>query len=151
MAPPNPDFQKTVLNIFQKAPFVQHLGIRLFEVERGRCSTGLELSDIHLQQDGFVHAGVLATLADHTAGGAGATLVAKDEAVLSVEFKINLLRPAVGKTLRCTAQVLKAGKRLTVVESEVFVAVDETEKLVAKAVVTLAIVQKIPAEGEKKE
>jgi uncharacterized protein (TIGR00369 family) len=85
-----------------------------------------------------VHAGVQATVADHTAGGAAGTVARPGDLVLSVEFKINLLRPAVGDRLRCRATVLRQGKTITVAESEVFAASDGQEKLVAKATVTLA-------------
>ena len=66
-----------------------------------------------------MHAGVQATMADHTAGGAAATMIEPDHIVLTVEFKINLLRAAKGERLTCHSQVLKPGSRLIVVESEV--------------------------------
>lgn len=73
-------------------------------------------------------------MADHTAGSAASTLIQPGQYVLTVEFKINLLRPAAGAKLRCKAQVLKPGKTLSIVESEVF-----TNKLVSKATLTLAV------------
>ena len=104
-------------------------------------TTNLIARPEHLQQDGFFHAGVQATLADHTAGAAAATLMAPGEIVLTAEFKINLLRPAQGERLRGRADVLRAGKTLTIVESSVFAQNDHQEKLVAKAMVTLALVR----------
>ncbi len=127
--------------IFSAAPFTRDLGIRLESVAPGECHTSLLLTERHLQQDGFVHAGVQATLADTTAGAAGATLIEPGQYVLSAEFKINLLRPATGSQLTCTAKVLKAGSTLTVVESEVFCGSAEASRLVSKATVTLAIVK----------
>jgi len=94
-----------------------------------------------------VHAGVLATVADHTAGAAGSTLLAADEYVLTAEFKINLLRAARGERLVCRAQVLKPGRILTVVESEVFSVTDEAPTLVAKASVTLAVLKTSKSKG----
>src|SRR5512140_2296089 len=105
--------------IFRNAPFAADLGIELVRLAPGECETTLRLAPKHLQQDGFVHAGVQATLADHTGGGAGATLIPEGKIVLSIEFKINLLRPAKGDSLRCRAKVLKAGRQISVVESEV--------------------------------
>jgi len=87
-----------------------------------------------------MHAGVMATLADHTAGGAGATLIKPEEIVLTVEFKINLLRPAKGERLRAKSTVLKPGRTLSIVESSVYSWEAGEEKLSAKAMVTLAIV-----------
>ena len=71
----NPDFAAEVERVFSSAPFVRDLGFELLSFEPGRCSTSLELREKHLQQDGYVHAGVQSTLADHTAGTAGATLL----------------------------------------------------------------------------
>jgi uncharacterized protein (TIGR00369 family) len=133
-----------VERIFSAAPFTVDLGIRLDSVEPGECRTSLSLTERHLQQDGFVHAGVQATLADTTAGAAGATLIRPDQYVLTAEFKISLLRAAKGSRLTCIAKVLKAGSTLTVVESEVFCGTAEASRLVSKATVTLAIVNPRP-------
>ncbi len=128
--------------IFSAAPFVASLGIRLVSLGPGECETRLEIGPSHLQQDGFVHAGVQATMADHTAGGAAATLTGPGEIVLTAEFKINLLRAARGRTLRCRSKVLKPGSRLTVVESEVFCETEEDRVLVSKTTASIAVVQR---------
>lgn len=127
--------------IFSAAPFVASLGIQLLSLGPGECETRLEIKPSHLQQDGFVHAGVQATMADHTAGGAAATLIGPGEIVLTAEFKINLLRAARGRTLRCRSKVLKPGSRLTVVESEIFCETEEDRKLVSKTTATIAVVK----------
>ncbi|MDH3402734.1 MAG: PaaI family thioesterase [Acidobacteriota bacterium] len=128
--------------IFNAAPFVASLGIALVSVGSGECETELVIEPRHLQQDGYIHAGVQATMADHTAGGAAATLAGPDEVVLTAEFKINLLRAARGEKLRCRSRVLKAGSQLTVVESEVFSEREEASTLVSKATVSIAVVSK---------
>jgi uncharacterized protein (TIGR00369 family) len=135
-----------VRRIFEQAPFIADLGVVLERVAPGECETSLRLEPRHLQQDGFAHAGVQATLADHTAGAAAATLVGPNEYVLTVEFKINLLRPAHGERLRCHATVLKPGSRIDVVESEVWTEDGGDSKLVAKAMVTLAVLARAPRE-----
>ena len=126
--------------IFNAAPFVADLGIRLVSFGSGTCETKLDLKPRHLQQDGFVHAGVQATMADHTAGGAAATMIEPDHIVLTVEFKINLLRAAKGEQLTCQAIVLKAGSRLIVVEAEVQCVNDGTAILVSKTTASMAVV-----------
>jgi len=138
----NPNFREQVRWIFEAAPFVGGLGLELADLGPGWCESVLPVAAKHLQQDGYIHAGVQATAADHTAGGAAGTLVKPDQTVLTVEFKINLLRPAQGDRLRCRATVLRAGKTLIVSESEVFTGKDGDEKLAAKATVTLAVVKK---------
>lgn len=133
-----------IRRIFEQAAFVADLGVRLEGIGAGECDTVLELEDRHLQQDGFVHAGVQAALADHTAGAAAATLVGPHEYVLTVEFKINLLRPAHGDRLRCRATVLKPGARIDVVESEIWAEEDGESRLVSKALVTLVVLAREP-------
>lgn len=126
--------------IFNSAPFVAKLGIRLVKLDPGACETALELEEWHLQQDGFVHAGVQATMADHTAGAAAATLLDPGQIVLTLEFKINLLRPARGDRLTCQSRVLKPGSRVTVVESEVFCENPDSTRLVSKAMASMAVI-----------
>ncbi len=140
MKPRTPDFAGKVREIFHQAAFIDDLGIGLSDLGPGWCESTLEVTPKHGQQDGFVHAGVQATMADHTAGGAAATLAAQGELVLTVEFKINFLRPALGDRLRCRSAVLRQGRTLHVAESEVYAQRDGNEKLVAKAMVTLALV-----------
>ncbi|MCA9666716.1 MAG: PaaI family thioesterase [Myxococcales bacterium] len=139
--PRNPDYQARVREIFARATFVNDVGIVLLGCGPGWVEAELELAPRHVQQDGFAHFGVQATLADHAAGAAAGTLAAPDEAVLSVEFNQSMLRPARGKWLFCRAEVLKPGRTLTRVESEVC-AVDESgaRQLVAKARVALATI-----------
>lgn len=130
----------TARRIVEGAPFIRDLGLALTGAGEGWCETELVLAGRHLQQDGYVHAGVQATMADHTAGAAAATRAGPGRLVLTAEFKINLLRAARGERLRCRGSVLKTGRRLIVAESEVFCATADDERLVAKASVTLSVV-----------
>lgn len=127
--------------IFNAAPFVASQGIRLIAVDPGVCETELDVEPRHLQQNGFIHAGVQATMADHTAGGAAATLAEPGRAVLTAEFKINLLRAAKGQRLACRSKVLKPGSQLTVVESEVHCTDASTSKLVSKMTASIAVTE----------
>ena len=108
-----------VREIFYSANFVRDLDIRLDKVSESICETSLIVQERLLQQHGFIHGGVIATMADHTAGGA-ARSVSGEKDVLTVEFKINYLRPAIGDRLRCTASVLRAGKTVIVAEALVY-------------------------------
>ena len=138
----SPDYKAHVARLFEQAAFIAAVGIRLNDIGPGRCETILPVEAKHLQQDTFVHAGVQATMADHTAGAAAKTLMGDDEIVLTVEFKINLLRPAPGDCLRCRAPVLKPGRRLTIAESGAYAPDGAAAPRVAKATVTLA---RVPA------
>lgn len=131
--------------LFATAPFIRDLGLRLKEIVPGKCATMLALAKRHQQQDGLVHAGVLATVADHTAGTAGASLIAAGQYVLTTDIKISLMRAASGLRLHCQARVLKSGRRLIFTESEVFCEdAHQQHVLVAKAMVTLAVVSGTP-------
>jgi uncharacterized protein (TIGR00369 family) len=94
----------------------------------------------HRQQDGFVHAGVIATMADHTSGYASFTTVSEKFRILTVEFKINYLKPAIGPVIICRSKVINNGKKIKVVEAEVFSVANGSEKLVAKGMFTQAAV-----------
>jgi uncharacterized protein (TIGR00369 family) len=140
MTPRDPRYAERVQAIFDAAPFIGHLGIELRRSEPGFCETLLRVKPFQLQQDGFIHAGVQTTLADHTAGAAAGTLMAAEDIVLTVNLSINLLRPARGEELWCRARVLRPGAQITVVESEVLARSGAEEKLTAKATITLAYV-----------
>ncbi len=123
--------------VFTSAPFVRDLGIEFLGCGPGWCEARLELLGRHEQQAGFAHAGVQTTLADHTAGAAAMTMVGEDRDVLSVEFKVNMLRRAVGHALRCRAEVLRTGQTLTVVEAWVYATDGEEEKMTLKMTATM--------------
>lgn len=129
-----------VERIFSSAPFIADLGLEPVSIESGECRSRLVLENRHLQQDGFVHFGVQASVADHTAGAAGASMAKPGQIVLTSDFSLKLLRSAKGTHLDCVATVLKAGSSLTVVESEVYCGTPDDMRLVSKAAVTLAIV-----------
>ena len=135
------DVTKKIDTVFSAAPFVAHLGIELENLGEGWCEAALPLQDWHLQQTGVVHAGVLATLADHCAGAAASTQLAEGEFVVTAEFKINLLRGARGERLSCRAEVLKRGSTLTVVESQVYAESAGRRELVAKLNATMAVLR----------
>ncbi len=109
---------------------------------KGHFHSKVKIEEHHRQQDGFVHAGLMATMADHTAGYAAYSTVPAEFRILTIEFKINFLRPAFGDTLVCRSQVIREGNQLIISESEVFDVRGEHEILVAKALVTLMAVPK---------
>ncbi|MDZ4859711.1 MAG: PaaI family thioesterase [Candidatus Hydrogenedentes bacterium] len=140
--PSNPDYRAAVENIFGRAGFIQMLGIELSAVGPGWCESELTLEPRHLQQDGFAHAGLVATIADHTAGAAAGSLLSANATVLTVEYKINLLRPGLGESLFSRAEVIRNGKRIIVAESSVYGVTGSARKLIAKGIFTLAVLPK---------
>ena len=128
----------TLKQMFRRAPFVAEIGMELESIGDGECVTVLRVEPRHLQQNGVVHAGVQATMADHTAGAAADT-VAAGAAVMTAEFKLSLLRAARGDLLRCRARVLKPGRQRVFVESEVWCTAATEEQLVSKASATMSV------------
>ncbi|MCH2557067.1 MAG: PaaI family thioesterase [Alcanivorax sp.] len=122
-------------------PFLRLLGVEAVSIEEGRVVSRVAIREQLHQQNGYVHAGVIGSVADHTAGAAAGTLLDEHHMPLTAEYKVNLLRPATGVALVCEATVLKAGRAITVAEAEVFAEDGQGgRKLVAKATVTLSIV-----------
>src|SRR5712671_2977557 len=132
MNPINPSFAKDVAGSFAQQPIMNLIGARLSLVEPGVVEITLPYRADLTQQRGFLHAGVVTTIADSACGYAAYTLMPAGSEVLSVEFKVNLLRPAQGETFVARAEVIKAGKTLTVVRADVFaIAQNAKRELVA--------------------
>jgi uncharacterized protein (TIGR00369 family) len=122
--------------------FIKHCGYEAEVIRRGYFQSWVKIEGCHRQQDGFIHAGVMATMADHTAGYAAFTTVPEDYRILTIEFKVNFLRPAYGERLTCRSSIIREGLQIIIGESEVFDQRGEEEVPVAKALVTLMAVHK---------
>jgi len=128
---PNPNFAEEVARSFAQQSMMSLIGAQLSLVEPGVVEINLPYRQDLTQQNGYLHAGVVTTIADTACGYAGYTLMPVGASVLSVEFKVNLLRPAEGETFVARAEVIKAGKTLTVVRADVFAITDDARKLIA--------------------
>ncbi len=127
--------------------FPAFCGFEVVKADFGIFETKLNIRQDHLQQDGFVHAGVMATMADHTSGYASFTTVTEDYRILTIEFKINYLKPAKGETLICRSTVINNGRKIKIVEGEVFSCKDNIETLVSKGLFTqIAVPKQRPTE-----
>jgi uncharacterized protein (TIGR00369 family) len=129
--------------------FIKHCQFEPDVIERGYFQSRVVIREHHRQQDGFIHAGVIATMADHTAGYAAFTTVPEDFQILTIEFKVNFLRPAYGGSLVCRSRVIRQGTQIIISESEVFDQRVKGETLAAKALVTLMAVhrEKLSSKG----
>jgi uncharacterized protein (TIGR00369 family) len=117
------------------------LGVSLVRVEPGEVDVELHPRDDLTQQHGFLHAGVLASAADSACGYAALSLMPQNAAVLSVEFKINMLAPAAGDRFVARGRVIRAGKTVTVCWGDVISHTGDSEKLVATMVATMMTVR----------
>ena len=120
--------------------FIRFCRFKAEDAEWGAFKSSVTIGEDHRQQDGFIHAGVMATMADHTAGYSAFTIVPESMQILTIEFKINFLRPAFGESLICNSRVIREGRQIIVSESEVFDIRDGNQVAVAKAMVTLMAV-----------
>jgi len=98
---------------------MKHLGARVSRLEKGLVEISAKIRPELSQQDGFVHAGALASLGDSAGGYAVLSLLPKGSRVLSVEFKINFVKPAKGDVVRARGTVKKLGKTVAVAEMDV--------------------------------
>lgn len=143
MTPINPSFAEEVERSFARQPIMNLIGAELSLVEPGVIEITLPFRDDLTQQHGYLHAGVVTTIADSACGYAAYSLMPPGSEVLSVEFKVNLLRPARGATFVARAKVIKAGRTLTVVRADVFGTAGNGDKeLVATMQGTMICVRK---------
>jgi uncharacterized protein (TIGR00369 family) len=122
---------------FARQPFMSLLGARMTAVRPGEVEVEVACRDDLTQQNGFVHAGVVTSIADVACGYAAHTLMPPDSDVLSVEFKLNLMAPAIGDRLVARARVVKAGRTLSVCAADVFAHAGGTERVVATMLATM--------------
>ena len=122
---------------FSRQPAMALIGASLVVLDAGSVEVSFPFRADLTQQDGFIHAGIIATAADSACGYAALSSMPEGSDVLSVEFKLNLLRPAAGERFVARAQVLKAGKTLTAVRADVFAFADGHERLVAAMQATM--------------
>lgn len=118
--PSNPLFATEVRDSFARQAVMKTIGAELVSVVPGAVQISLLFRPDLTQQNGYLHAGIVTTIADSACGYAAYTLMPPNSAVLSVEFKVNLLRPAKGEEFLAIAEVLKPGRTLTVVRADVF-------------------------------
>jgi uncharacterized protein (TIGR00369 family) len=109
-------FAERVRASFAKQAVMATLGAKLDQVETGRVVISMRHSSALTQQHGFLHAGIVATALDSACGYAAYSLMPDDAAVLTIEFKINLLAPARGPFFRFEGKVTKAGRTISVVD-----------------------------------
>jgi uncharacterized protein (TIGR00369 family) len=131
LEPRNPSFEREVRQSFARQSIMKLIGASLTLIEPGVVEITLPFRQELTQQNGYLHAGIVTTIADSACGYAAFTLMPEGSGVLSVEFKVNLLRPAKGENFLARAEVIKAGRTLTVVRADVFALTEDKRTLVA--------------------
>jgi uncharacterized protein (TIGR00369 family) len=133
----DPEFEKRVRESFAQQRVMQLIDARLSRVEPGAIDIVLPFRQNLTQQNGYVHAGIITTIADSACGYAAYTLMPAGSSVLSVEFKMNLLRPAHGDEFVAEGRVLKPGNTLTVARCDVHARTGSESKLIATMLATM--------------
>ena len=131
------DIFDRVAQSFESQAFMKTIGAELISVEQGKVIISLKLKSSLMQQHGFGHAGVTFSIGDSAAGYAALTKMESHQEVLTSEMKIQLLSPTHGSMLRAIGSVIKAGRRLLVVKSDIYSVSDKKEKLVATMLGTM--------------
>lgn len=130
-------FEKKVRDSFERQRFMTTVSAEMVLVERGMVEIQFPFSPKLTQQNGFVHAGAITTIMDSACGYAALTVAPEEADVLSVEFKVNLLAPAVGESFVARASVKRAGRRLAVCTADAFAVKSGEEKLIATMLATI--------------
>ncbi len=144
-ATPDPGFETRVRDSFARQIAMATLGATLSRVEAGAVDIALPFRHDLTQQHGFLHAGILATILDSACGYAAFSKMPAGAAVLSIEFKINLLSPAAGELFIARGRVLRSGRTISVCQADGFAITGESEKLVATMIGTMMCVRDNPA------
>ena len=137
--PSDQNWRERCLTSFAKQAMMRTLGVEVASVEPGQVVLEFDRSDHLTQQHGFVHAGVLGAVLDSACGWAALSLMPPDHAVLTVEYKLNLLRPADGERFEGRGRVVKPGRVLTVAEG-VLMATSAPDRPIATMTATLMAV-----------
>jgi uncharacterized protein (TIGR00369 family) len=129
--PLDPQSEKRCRESFARQPMMVTIGASVRSVDAGAVELEMPFDAKLTQQHGFMHAGVIATLCDTACGFAALSLMPEDTAVLTTEFKVNLLSPAKGERFVAVGRVVRPGKKLMVCLGEVFAEDNGKRKQVA--------------------
>ena len=141
LEPADPLYEARVRAAFGRQRFMALLGAGMTRVVPGEVEIAMPFDAALTQQHGFVHGGAVAAGLDTACGFAASTLMPDDVGVLTVEFKVNYLAPAVGERLRFLARVRRAGRTVTFVEAEAFALSEGRERTVATMQATMMTVR----------
>jgi uncharacterized protein (TIGR00369 family) len=141
MKPHDQSYESRVRESFAKQRIMATIGATLERVAPGEVTIRLPKRDDLTQQNGFLHAGAIATVADSACGYAAFSLMPADADVLSIEFKVNMLAPATGDAIEARASVIRAGRTIMVCRADVYAIAATGEKLVAAMQGTMMVVR----------
>lgn len=137
----NPDYEHRTRLSFDRQQMMKTLGVRLNSVKPGKVELEMPYHSDFTQQHGFLHAGTVSTALDSACGYAAFSLMPADSAVLTIEFKVNLLSPAIGERFLFRAEVIKPGRTISLADGRAWaVGKNSDEKLIATMTATMMAV-----------
>lgn len=140
--PLDPDFETRVRESFARQKLMTTLAADLKEISPGKVIIEMPFDEKFTQQHEFMHAGIITAIVDSACGYAAFSLMPADTEVLSIEYKVNFLSPAVGERFIARGQVVKAGRTITVCEGDVTALNEGKEKTVATMLATMISIKK---------
>ncbi|MDM8556654.1 PaaI family thioesterase [Desulfococcaceae bacterium HSG7] len=135
--PCNSEYKEKIIESFNRQEVMKTVNASIIGVRPGEMELEFPYHSSLTQQHGFIHAGIVSTVLDTACGYAAFSLMSENAAVLTIEFKVNLLSPTKGECFRAVGKVKKSGKTITVTEGELFSCSDGREKLTATMVATI--------------
>lgn len=148
MKPRDPDWEVKVRDSFARQSLMQTIGAKIAALAPGTCEIELPYRRDLCQQHGFLHAGITTTIADSAAGYAAFSLMPPGASVLTVEFKVNLMAPAKGERFLARGSVVRSGRALIVVETEVVAQDKDAETPIAEMLATMMCLENTPDRPE---
>ena len=139
--PPSTRFRERVRESFARQNVMRTIGAELTNVDYGTVEIEMPYSDALTQQHGFLHAGILSTVLDSACGYAALSVMPEESAVLTIEFKINLLSPGRGDRFLFRGEVTKPGSNIIVSDGRGSAIGDGPAKLIASMTSTLMVVR----------
>lgn len=125
---------------FENQEFTKYIGIKMESIEEGKATFSLDWRKEITQNQGFIHGGIVTAMADIACGHSALSTLEEGTEIVTVELKINFIRPAIGNRIIATGKVVNSGRTLIVVESEVANA--DTGKIIAKCLATFMPIEK---------
>jgi uncharacterized protein (TIGR00369 family) len=135
------NFEEKVRTSFARQQLMHTIGARLTSVTPGSVEIEMPYQENLTQQHGFIHGGIVASLLDTACGYAAFSLMPEDTAVLSIEFKVNLLAPAKGELIKVRAEVKRAGQNITVCTADAWAIEAGQSKVIATMLATIMCIR----------
>ena len=140
LVPKDPDFAERIKANFKTQTAMTTFGVEMVDVTPGHTRMQMLANDRVLQQQGFVHGGVIAAAMDSACGYAALSLAAVDREVLTIEYKVSFIAPAVGEHYEFEGQIIKPGRTVSFTEGTAFAVTGGARKLIATLSGSMALV-----------